>query len=1111
MKKKMLQILMLFSAFFLTTNVFGQKEFVLRLNNGNTLTSSTNSTLSCTSSDKQVWTIEVSSENANLMIVSTIINNATYYLHFNATSKVFEYSSTATPVYVYKENGESGSSQATTSNIVTNTNFDSSAKYYFVAQSDSKYYIFRYNYNSDNKVSSKEMNSTSSTDYSYINTSKTPPTIAINPNRFNNYQITFEDAGSTPEPEPLTDCQYYITAGNKYLTSSSNTAVALNSTKKQGWEIVSTNTKGLYKIKTTHNSTAVDLYLNSSKKFALESSKVNDLTSTTQYNCYLYKVSSDNKTATLETDGITSGANYVITILQKSGGDYYILHSDLTASDIKTSSAYPKWGSKDLIGGSTIQLSNSSTTSYNFKFEIVPVTYYGQLSVTSNNSDYGTVSVSPSKQGSTTVWEGSSESTKTAATQELTLTATPTGKCTFMGWSNDGGETIIKNSNVPSYTYKFNYSSTTQNNPTKETLTAVFVPATYYGKLTVAANDGNFGTVSVNPVNPGSTTVWSGSEVTTAEKGSMKLTITATPNTGYQFKEWQKGGVAISGATAECNYTFEFTSTTQDTPTEETLTAVFEAIPVTGVSLNKNETTIEKGKTETLTATVTPNDALNPNVTWSSSNTNVATVNEDGEVTAVDGGEAIITVTTVDGSKTATCTVTVTVPVTEVTLNMNETKVKVGETVTLIATVLPKNATNQNVSWSTSDESVAKVENGKVTAVATGNATIKVTTEDGKLTAECIVNVIESEESWDDIVVSTIPMSTEGGTEAANATVIVGEKSYPAIKAGTEDTPGKVVIKVPAGITKVRVHLNGWKNETPKVSITTTSDSEEYTLKADNGVVGDENNTFTLQNHPYDNCYTIILAQNVDVKSNGLRKSADDGQTEITIEATGEGGGRFVMYGITGDEYTREVNTSEFVYGTICLPSYGEVTTEGDVQFFSIHHKSDSQYDIEIGDGFKTPRYVTLQEVEAENLVSGTPYIYKATDTFTVKLPETNIVDQPVTVTGLVGTFNEIKYLSQHNYIIYNNLLYVVNSNNVIIDPLRAYIDLTNVPTESEVLNPTPGVKMFNFFYNEADGIMNIYDNDNVNGNVNVNLNGQAVGAEYKGIVIMNGKKVLRR
>lgn len=164
---------------------------------------------------------------------------------------------------------------------------------------------------------------------------------------------------------------------------------------------------------------------------------------------------------------------------------------------------------------------------------------------------------------------------------------------------------------------------------------------------------------------------------------------------------------------------------------------------VTGVSLNKTSTTISQEGSEQLTATVSPSYATNKNVTWSSSNENVATVSNTGLVSGVGGGSATITVTTVDGGYTATCTVTVTAVyhVTSVSLNTASLNLHPGDQSTLTATVLPSNATNKSVNWSTSNSSVATVSGGIVTAVAAGTATITVTTVDGSKTATCTVSV----------------------------------------------------------------------------------------------------------------------------------------------------------------------------------------------------------------------------------------------------------------------------------------------------------------------------------------------------------------------------------
>ena len=157
--------------------------------------------------------------------------------------------------------------------------------------------------------------------------------------------------------------------------------------------------------------------------------------------------------------------------------------------------------------------------------------------------------------------------------------------------------------------------------------------------------------------------------------------------------------------------------------------------------------TLDVGKSDTLTATVEPEKATNKNVTWESSNTSVATVDNGGKVTAVAPGTATITATAADGSgEKATCSVTVhaaAVSVTGVSLNKTELTLTEGNSETLTATVEPDNATNQNVTWSSSDGAVATVDaNGNVTAVGEGNTTITATAADGSgKSATCAVTV----------------------------------------------------------------------------------------------------------------------------------------------------------------------------------------------------------------------------------------------------------------------------------------------------------------------------------------------------------------------------------
>ena len=152
-----------------------------------------------------------------------------------------------------------------------------------------------------------------------------------------------------------------------------------------------------------------------------------------------------------------------------------------------------------------------------------------------------------------------------------------------------------------------------------------------------------------------------------------------------------------------------------------------------------------EGEVVTLIATINPSNASNRNVFWTSSDQSVATVDNAGRVTALKAGSATITVTPEDGGKTATCSITVReklYPVTGVTLDKTSVELTEGDVTILTATVNPSNASNRNVYWTSSDQSVATVDNaGQVTALKAGSATITVTTEDGGKTANCKVTV----------------------------------------------------------------------------------------------------------------------------------------------------------------------------------------------------------------------------------------------------------------------------------------------------------------------------------------------------------------------------------
>ena len=170
------------------------------------------------------------------------------------------------------------------------------------------------------------------------------------------------------------------------------------------------------------------------------------------------------------------------------------------------------------------------------------------------------------------------------------------------------------------------------------------------------------------------------------------------------------------------------------------ITVTASAVPVTSISLDKTTLALAEQDTYQLTATVKPDNATDKTVTWSTANAAIATVSDNGLVTAV--AEGTTTITAKAGDKTATCSVTVSkkvIPVTSVSLNKTSLALTEQETFQLSATVSPDNATDKTVTWSSSNTAVATVDGGKVTAVAPGTATI--TAKAGDKTATCAVTV----------------------------------------------------------------------------------------------------------------------------------------------------------------------------------------------------------------------------------------------------------------------------------------------------------------------------------------------------------------------------------
>ena len=164
---------------------------------------------------------------------------------------------------------------------------------------------------------------------------------------------------------------------------------------------------------------------------------------------------------------------------------------------------------------------------------------------------------------------------------------------------------------------------------------------------------------------------------------------------------------------------------------------------VTGVSINKSSLTLYTGQTETLSAQVKPDDATDTRLTWSSSDKTVATV-ANGKVTALKAGSTQIRVTSFEGGFQAVCNLTVKQHATGLDLSHSTRTIYLGQTVTMTATVLPSDASDKSVTWTSSNSDIVSVtQNGSVTANAMGEAEITATSNDGGFSKSCKVTVIE--------------------------------------------------------------------------------------------------------------------------------------------------------------------------------------------------------------------------------------------------------------------------------------------------------------------------------------------------------------------------------
>lgn len=349
-------------------------------------------------------------------------------------------------------------------------------------------------------------------------------------------------------------------------------------------------------------------------------------------------------------------------------------------------------------------------------------------------------------------------------------------------------------------TYKSIIWTSSAPNVARVTAGQVFAMAAGEATITASTADGAYSTsctITVPAIAVEGITL----DATTAElEAGHKLTLIPTiapANASNKAITWTSSNRAVATVNAKGVVTpvadgeATITATTADGSFEAScvvtvtgFVVVPDTVAVTGVELDIEAASLKVDETVQLEAIVAPADATNKDVVWSTNAADVATVN-NGLVTAVGVGNAIITVTTVDGEFTDTCTIAVlpkVVPATSVTLNETELELEIDGTATLVATILPADSTETEVVWTSDAEGVATVDGGVVTAVGAGTATIKATV--GEVYAECIVTV-KAPEVFVAPSYITLVGQDDNGTLVLN--LAPGQTYEPVIEFWTED------------------------------------------------------------------------------------------------------------------------------------------------------------------------------------------------------------------------------------------------------------------------------------------------------------------------------------
>ena len=564
-----------------------------------------------------------------------------------------------------------------------------------------------------------------------------------------------------------------------------------------------------------------------------------------------HMVTVDQKLPTLPT--VTGGTStFVGWFTEKTGGTQITTNTTFTSGD----NAYAQF----LVPVTGISISKTSEK----------MTVNGEITLTAT--------ITPANATDKVVQWTTSDSNKATVTTTGTGTATvkvkalAIGSVTITAKSHyDTSKTAactITISDIPVTGVTLDKATATMNVNDEITLTATVAPAGVVDKdILWTTSDGTkatvtatgTGTAKVKALAPGNITITAKSHQDPTKTAACVITVSDTPITSVKLDKtelilglteatktytltptvepstatnkkvtWTSSNEAVATVDANGKVTALKAGTAtitaasqQDATKKDSCVVTVASVLVTGVTLDKTTADLDVGATLKLVPTITPADASIKTVTWTSSKKDVATVDSDGKVTGIAPGTATITVTTKDGGKTASCTVTVkNVEVKSITLDVSTLELAINNTYLFKAKVLPENATDNKIIWSSSDGSIVSIDQtGKITGLKEGKATIKATSHSSELIyGSCEVTVV-------DRAIESISIDGESEVEVNRTTTLRAtydpeDASHKGVTWSSGDT-SIATINPSTGV------VTGIKAGTVKITATSTSDPDK--------------------------------------------------------------------------------------------------------------------------------------------------------------------------------------------------------------------------------------------------------------------------------------------